>query len=100
MDELVRQALGGESTALSDRREANLLRVTDALVEVGEGLAVVQVGRMNDMSGSSQLVGEGEEAGCLSLGVVKQEYLGHHHGVHNMPREPLETNEVAHGQAQ
>ncbi len=32
---------------------------------------------MNDVSGSSQLVGEREESGCLSLCVVKQQYLGH-----------------------
>src|SRR5438128_742094 len=37
---------------------------------------------MNDVSGSSQLVGERQESGCLSLCVVKEQYLGHH-GIHN-----------------
>ena len=32
IDEIVRQAIGGESTALLNRPEANLLRVADALV--------------------------------------------------------------------
>jgi hypothetical protein len=31
---------------------------------------------MNDVSGSSQLVGERKESWCLSLRVVKEQYLG------------------------
>src|SRR5439155_23428575 len=77
IDELVRQAVGGESTALPYRREADLLREADTLIEVGEGLAVVEVRRMNDVSGSSQLVGEREEPAGLTLCVVEQQYLGH-----------------------
>jgi hypothetical protein len=53
------------------------LRVADALVEVGEGLAVVEVGSVNNVSGSSQLVGEREESAGLTLCVVEEQYLGH-----------------------
>jgi len=71
IDELGRQAIGGESTAFSKGVEAELLGVANALVEGRERLAVVEVGGVNDVSGSSQLVSEREESGCLSLCVVK-----------------------------
>ena len=32
---------------------------------------------MDDVPGSAQLVGEREESGCLALGVVKEQDLGH-----------------------
>ena len=32
---------------------------------------------MNDVSGSSQLVGEREESSSLALCVMEQQYLGH-----------------------
>ena len=73
IDELARQAIRGESTALCNRPEANLPRVADALVEVGEGLAVVEVGGVNNVSGSSQLVGELEESSSLALRVMEQQ---------------------------
>src|SRR5439155_14617473 len=77
IDELVRQAVGCESTALADRVEADLLGVADAVVELGEGLAVVEVRGMNDVSGSPQLVGKREESARLTVCVVEEQYLGH-----------------------
>ena len=77
IDELARQPIRGASTALHDRAEANLPRVADALVEVGEGLAVVEVGGVDDVSGSSQPVGEREESSSLALCVMEEQYLGH-----------------------
>ena len=77
VDELARQPIGGASTALDDRPEANLPCVADALVQVGEGLAVVEVGGVNDVSGSSQRVGELEESSSLALCVMEEQYLGH-----------------------
>src|SRR5206468_8748728 len=77
IDEPVRQLGGCAKTALLNRPEANLLRVADALVQVGEGLAVVEIRGMNDVSGSSQLVGECEESAGLALCMVEQQQLGH-----------------------
>ena len=89
IDELVRQAVGGEPTALGDRLEADLLGVADALVEVGEGLAVVEVRGVDDVPGSSQLVGEREESAGLPVCVMEQQYLGHASFLTR--REDLET---------
>jgi hypothetical protein len=54
-----------------------LLGVANAVVEGHEGLAVVEIRGMNDVSGSSQLAGESEESFGLSLCVVKEQDLGH-----------------------
>ena len=77
VDELVRQALSGESTALEDRVEADLLRVADALVERSERLAVIEIRSMDGVSGSAEFVRERKESGCLSLRMVKKQDLGH-----------------------
>ena len=77
VDELVRQAVGGEATALADRPEANLRRVPDTLVEVDERLTVVEIRGMNDVPGSAELVGESEEPRRLPLRVVEKKYLSH-----------------------
>src|SRR2546426_3620159 len=71
IDEFVRQALGGESTALEDRVEPDLLRVADALVERSERLAVIEIRGMDSVSGCAKLVREGKESGRLPLGMVK-----------------------------
>ena len=94
IDELVRQAGRREPAALLNRPEANLLRVADALVEVGEGLAVVEVGRVNDVAGGSQFVREREEALSLALGMMEEQDLGH-----GALRTTLEDPETPPGQA-
>src|SRR6266536_4932746 len=77
IDELVRQALSGEPTPLADRVEADLLGVANALVERSERLALVEIRGVNRVPGCAELVGERKESGCLSLCVVKEQYLGH-----------------------
>src|ERR1700676_677225 len=41
VDEFVGQAVGGESTALDDRVEADLLAIADTVDEFGEGFSVI-----------------------------------------------------------
>jgi hypothetical protein len=77
VDDLVRQAVGGESTALDDRAEADLLAVADAVGQRGEGLAVVEIRGVNDVSRSAKLSGERPDAVGQALGVVEQDQLGH-----------------------
>lgn len=80
-----------------DRPEANLLRVADAVVEVGEGLAVVEIGGVNDVSGSSQLLGEREESFSPAPCVMEQQYLGHDslcHARGDLETPRRSTNEV------
>ncbi len=60
IDDFVRQAVSGESAALDDRVEADLLGVANAIGEFGKGLAVVEVRGVDDVSGSAEFVGEGE----------------------------------------
>ena len=56
----MRHVLGGESAALHDRVESDLLGVGDALGELGERVAVVEIRRVDDVPGGAELVGEGE----------------------------------------
>jgi hypothetical protein len=62
---------------LEDLAEADLARVRHALVEGGEGAAVVEVGNVHDMSGSTKFVGERVHAGCATLRVVEEQHLRH-----------------------
>jgi hypothetical protein len=62
IDDVVRQPVGGESTALDDRLEADLLGVAHAIGELGEGLAVVEVRGVNEVSRSAELIGERPDA--------------------------------------
>jgi hypothetical protein len=64
IDDFVRQAVSGESTALDDCLEADLFGVANAVSEFGEGLAVVEIWGVNDVSGSAEFIGEGEAPGC------------------------------------
>src|ERR671918_823548 len=66
IDDLVRQAVRGHSTALDDRVEADLLRVLHAVGELREGLAVVEIREVHDVSGSPELVGERQASGRQS----------------------------------
>ena len=63
--------------ALDDRVEADLLGVVNAVGEVGEGLAVVEIRGVNDVSASAELSGEGEAPGRQSLRMMKEQKLGH-----------------------
>ena len=61
---------------LVDRVEADLLGVADALRQIGEGLAVVEVGRVHDVSGRAKSVREGDDPRGQSLCVMKEQNLG------------------------
>jgi len=58
IDDFVRQALGGESAALGDRVEADLLRVANALVDRGERPPVIEIRGVDGVPGRTELVGE------------------------------------------
>ena len=68
---------GTPGGALRDRLEADLLRITDALVERRERVPVVEIRCVHGVPGSAQRVGERQESCRLSLGVVEEQYLGH-----------------------
>jgi hypothetical protein len=80
IDDLVRQAVGGESTALDDRVEADLLGVANAVGEFGEGLAFAEIRGVNDVSGSAELIGEGEAPGRQPLCMMEKQKLSHVRG--------------------
>jgi hypothetical protein len=63
VDDVVRQAVRGKAAALEDRAEADLFGVPDAVRELGEGPALVEIGRVNDVSGRAELLDEGEAPG-------------------------------------
>jgi hypothetical protein len=71
IDDFARQVLRREPAALDDRVEANLLGVADALVELGEELAVVEIRGVNDVAGSAEFIGEREASRRESLRVVE-----------------------------
>src|ERR687891_631879 len=77
IDDLVRQAVRGHSTALDDRVEADLLRVLHAVGELREGLAVVEIREVHDVSGSPELVGERQASGRRSLCMMEEQNLSH-----------------------
>jgi hypothetical protein len=68
---------GGESTALDDRVEADLLGVANAVGELAEGLAVVEIRGVNDVSPSAEFIGEGEAPGRQSLCMMEEQKLSH-----------------------
>jgi hypothetical protein len=72
-----RQAVSGESTALDDRVEADVLGVANAVGQVGEGLTIVEIRGMNDVSGSAEFLGESEASGRQSLCMMEEQKLGH-----------------------
>jgi hypothetical protein len=77
IDDFVRQAVSGESPALDDRVEADLLGVANAVCELGEGVAVVEIRGVNDVSGSAKLIGEGEAPGRQTLCMVEEQKLSY-----------------------
>ena len=77
IDKLRRQALGRGAATLQDRVEADLSGVVNALVDRVEGLAVVEIRRVNDVPSSPELVGERDNPGSQALRVVEEQHLGH-----------------------
>ena len=75
--EVARQFIGRAHTSLEDCVEADLLGVRDPFREVGEGFAVVQVGRVDNVAGGAQLRGEFANADREPVGVVEKEYFSH-----------------------
>jgi hypothetical protein len=63
--------------AVDDALEAGLARVRDALVDVVERVAVVEVGRVDGVAGLAQLVGEGQEPRRLPLRVMEEQHGRH-----------------------
>ena len=45
--------------------------------QLGEGLAVVEIRGVNDVSGSAKVVGEGEAPGRQSLCMMEEQKLSH-----------------------
>jgi hypothetical protein len=77
IDDLVRQDVSGESTALDDGVEPDLLGVANAVGEFDEGLAVVEIRGVNDVSGGAELIGEREAPRRQSLCVMEHQNLSH-----------------------
>src|SRR5207244_6892413 len=77
IDDLVRQAFSGEPTALPDGVEADLPGVADTVVEVGEGLPVVEIRGVYDVSGTPEFIGEGETPRRQSLCMMEEQKLSH-----------------------
>jgi hypothetical protein len=77
IDDFVRQVVSGESTALDDRVEADLFGVVNAVGEFGEGLTVVEIWRVHDVSGSAESIGEGEAPGRQALSMMEEQNFGH-----------------------
>ena len=75
---------------MDDRVETGPLGVPDPIIERRKRPAVVEIGHVYDVAGSSQFLGEREEPRGLSLRVVKQQYLGHcRDGVRLISARPL-----------
>ena len=53
------------------------LGVADAVVEVGEGLALVQIWCVHDVSGGAESIGEGEDPRRQALRMMKEQNFGH-----------------------
>jgi hypothetical protein len=51
--------------------------VANAVGEVGEDLALVEIRRVHDVSGSADSIGEGEAPTRQALRVMKEQNLGH-----------------------
>ena len=77
IDDFVRQAVSGESAALDDRVEAHLFGVANAVFELGEGLAVVKIRHVHDVSGIAESIGEGEAPSLQAVRVMKEQNLSH-----------------------
>jgi hypothetical protein len=58
-----------------------LLGVRHAFGWIGEGLAVVKIRRVDDVTGRAEVIGEGEAARREALGVVEKEH-GRHFRAH------------------
>jgi DNA-binding SARP family transcriptional activator len=63
--------------ALEERVEADFTGVGHPLVELREGLAVVEIRKVDDLPGGAKVVGEGEAAVREPVHVVEEQHLGH-----------------------
>jgi hypothetical protein len=77
MDDLAGQPIGGTQTPLEDGVEADLPGIANPVGELVEGLAVVEVGDMHDVSGSTELIGEGLNARRQAMCMVEKQKLSH-----------------------
>ncbi len=77
VDDVVRQPVGGELTAFFYRAEAELLGVANAVGEVGERFAVVEIRRVHYVSGSAESIREREAPAGQALRVVKKQNFRH-----------------------
>ena len=65
--------MGERRASIDDLGEANPLGVGDPLLEVGERLAVIQIGRVDRMTGFSKQLSELEEPRGLSLRMMEKQ---------------------------
>ena len=77
VDDVVGQALRGQPAALEHRVEADLLRAPDALVEIVERPAFVEVGDVHHAPRGAELVGERPHPVRQPLRVMEEQHLGH-----------------------
>ena len=77
VDDAIRQAVRSKATALDDRIEADFLGIANAVGEVGEDLAVLEIRRVHDVSGSAESIGEGEAPARQAQRVMKEQNLSH-----------------------
>ncbi len=69
------KTLSSVQTPLQDRAEPGLPRVADALIEIGEGMPVVQVGDVDGVASGSKFIGEHLHPNRQPLCVVVQHDL-------------------------
>jgi hypothetical protein len=77
VDDPVRMVAGRAHAPLEQLAEADLAGVRQTVVEVVEGAAVVQVGRVHDVPGRPELRGEVADSRRQAVPVVVQQHLSH-----------------------
>jgi hypothetical protein len=76
-DQVRPQAVGGPYPTRGDGFEPDVPGVADTGIEVVERLAQVQVGDVDGVAGTSERVGERDDARRTSLRMVEQQHLCH-----------------------
>lgn len=77
VDQAVGQLMSDADASIDDGGEAMLLGVADPCYEIVERLALIEIGGVDGVSGSSQFIGESNDAGREPMGVMKQQDLCH-----------------------
>jgi hypothetical protein len=77
VNETSRKIFGDGASAIEDLVEPDLLRMRDALGEVGEDLAVVEVGNVDDVPLVAKVGGPRLTSGRQSLCVMKKQNFSH-----------------------